>query len=332
MLPPIDIQGNLDNISATASAGEFSGEYDFQASILRTFLAAHDGHFLFIPDVFKVFTFSNPLLEDVVSVSSNGTSLPKLYHYCEFGFLSREVISSHFILTRDCLATFQASMSTTPVAIAKINGQDATSFLAGLGSVFGLAQDVDAQWNMMFSIYSNPSGGNPLSFFPLFLGPSLTLTYENGSTQTQQTVATLNPGVDFSNIASGDDFYDAFCNPGATTGTPTASSADLVPTKPGLKRRLPALTDYPPPVVQNSDEGTTMGFFVDGSGFEDVAVLAISAFAEETDPLYLFKFQEAVQSFLSQSRAAKKQRLVIDLTSNGGGIIIAGFELFAQVS
>ncbi|KAI6083894.1 hypothetical protein F4821DRAFT_243894 [Hypoxylon rubiginosum] len=309
MLPPIDIQGNLDNISATASAGEFSGEYDFQASILRTFLAAHDGHFLFIPDVFKVFTFSNPLLEDVVSVSSNGTSLPKLYHY----------------------STFQASMSTTPVAIAKINGQDATSFLAGLGSVFGLAQDVDAQWNMMFSIYSNPSGGNPLSFFPLFLGPSLTLTYENGSTQTQQTVATLNPGVDFSNIASGDDFYDAFCNPGATTGTPTASSADLVPTKPGLKRRLPALTDYPPPVVQNSDEGTTMGFFVDGSGFEDVAVLAISAFAEETDPLYLFKFQEAVQSFLSQSRAAKKQRLVIDLTSNGGGIIIAGFELFAQL-
>lgn len=308
MLPPVDIQGSLDNISATATAGGFSSEYDFQVKILQTLFAAHDGHFLFVPDVFKVFTFSNSLAEGIVSVSSNGSSLPKLYHYSTL-----------------------LSVRTAPVAITKINGLDATSFLTSLGSAFSLAQDADAEWNMLFPIYSNPAGGNPLAFFPLFLGPNLTLTYENGTTQTQQTVATLKPGVDFSNIASGDDFYDTFCNPDTTTGTPAASSTGLIQTKPGLKRRSPTLADYPPPVVQNSDEGTTMGFFVDGTGFEDVAVLAISSFAEETDPLYLPKFQDAVQSFLSQSRAAEKQRLVIDLTSNGGGSVLAGFELFAQL-
>ncbi|KAI1766501.1 hypothetical protein GGR53DRAFT_486298 [Hypoxylon sp. FL1150] len=52
----------------------------------------------------------------------------------------------------------------------------------------------------------------------------------------------------------------------------------------------------------------TLGFFIEGTGFEDVAVLAISAFIEETDPLYLRKFQDVVQSFLSQSSATKKAR------------------------
>lgn len=87
MLPPVDIQGSLDNISATATAGGFSSEYDFQVKILQTLFAAHDGHFLFVPDVFKVFTFSNSLAEGIVSVSSNGSSLPKLYHYCELNLL-----------------------------------------------------------------------------------------------------------------------------------------------------------------------------------------------------------------------------------------------------
>ncbi|KAI1781219.1 hypothetical protein F4818DRAFT_398389 [Hypoxylon cercidicola] len=308
MLPPVDIQGNLDNISATASAGGFPSEYDFQVNILQTISAAHDGHFLFLPDIFKVFGFSNSLAEGIVSVSTNGTSLPKLYHYSTL-----------------------LSNRSTPVAIAKINGQDAATLLLALGSAFSLTQDVDAQWNTLFQIYSNPVGANPLASFPVFLGPNLTLTYEDGTTQTQRTVATLNPGVDFSNIASGGDFYDKFCNPNITTGTPAASSVNLVETKPGLKRRSPTLTDYPVPVVQNSDEGTTMGFFVDGTGFEDVAVLAISAFLEETDPLYFPKFQDTVEAFLNQSRTAKKQRLVIDLTSNGGGSVLAGFELFAQL-
>lgn len=217
-----------------------------------------------------------------------------------------------------------------PIAITQINGQNATTFMESIGSVFGLLQDSDAQWNSLFPIYSNPKGNSPFVASPSLLNPSLTLTYENGVTETQETVATINPGMDFSNIMTGDDFYDAFCNPELASILAKNSSTAPRKIKPRLAPRAPALLDYPSPIIQNSDEGTTMGFFLEGAGFEDVAVLAISSF-EETDPQYLTNFQKTVESFLSHSREAGKQRLVIDLTSNGGGQVLAGFELFAQV-
>lgn len=83
MLPAVDILGGLNNISATAVAGGFASEYDFQLSIVELISAAHDGHFAYRPDVFKTFIFRNNLVTDLVSVSRDGKELPKLYHYCE---------------------------------------------------------------------------------------------------------------------------------------------------------------------------------------------------------------------------------------------------------
>lgn len=81
MLPPTDIEGGLDNISATAAAGGFANEYDFQLSIVKLLVSAHDGHFAYRPDVFKAFGFRNTLASDIVSVSKDGKETPKLYHF-----------------------------------------------------------------------------------------------------------------------------------------------------------------------------------------------------------------------------------------------------------
>jgi hypothetical protein len=83
MLPAVDILAGLDNISTTAVAGKFASEYDFQLSIVELISAAHDGHFAYRPDVFKVFIFRNNLVADLVSVSRDGKEKPKLYHYGE---------------------------------------------------------------------------------------------------------------------------------------------------------------------------------------------------------------------------------------------------------
>lgn len=80
MLPPVDIQGNLDKISATAANGGYESEYDFQLAIYQTIISAHDGHFSYRPDIFKAFVFRNDLAADIVSVSTDGLELPKLYH------------------------------------------------------------------------------------------------------------------------------------------------------------------------------------------------------------------------------------------------------------
>ncbi|KAI1139996.1 hypothetical protein F5Y05DRAFT_338061 [Hypoxylon sp. FL0543] len=310
MLPPVDIQGGLDNISATASAGGFASEYDFQLAIVELITAAHDGHFAYFPDVFKAFIFGNELAADIVSVSANGTSLPKLYR----------------------LSALQSNNGTKPAAIAKINGQNATSFLLDLASKYSSEQDVDAQWNAQLLGYTNQAGSNnPWAGSPVYLGPNLTLTYEDGTFETQQTYAALREGVSFANIATGDDYYDAFCNPGTASNSTSLPSARSLQTKPKVSRRSPKGTGYPTPLVRESNASTTMGFFLDGAGFEDAAVLALTAFEDDDVNQYLSNFQNAVETFLDKSRSAGKQRLVIDLTENGGGFILAGFELFAQL-
>ncbi|OTB04220.1 hypothetical protein M426DRAFT_11842 [Hypoxylon sp. CI-4A] len=308
-LPPVDIQGGLDNISSTVQAGGFASEYDFQLAIVELISSAHDGHFYYLPDVFKAFTFENNLASDIVSVSANGTSLPRLYR----------------------LSALQSNSGTDPVAISEINGQDATSFMMDVALKFVSAQDMDAQWNTLFPTYSNAYGNqNPWAGAASFLGPNLTLTYEDGSTYTEQTMATLNEDINFSNINTGDDYYEAFCVPPTASNFSNPSAVKAKRSTPTLTPRAPQISDYPTPLVKDSDQGTTMGFFLDGEGYDDVAVLAISAFSEG-DADYLTNFQSTVEAFLNRSRSADKQRLVIDLTSNGGGFIAAGFELFAQL-
>lgn len=86
--------------------------------------------------------------------------------------------------------------------------------------------------------------------------------------------------------------------------------------------------------IRDSGANTTSGYFLNGTGYDNVAVLAVSAFSPQGDIgsiEYLSNFQSTVGSFLAQSKAAGKTRLVIDLQANGGGFVVAGYELFAQV-
>lgn len=93
MLPATDIEGGLDNISSTVVAGGFKSEYDFQLSVIKLIISAHDGHFAYRPDVFKAFAFRNTLASDIVSVSKDGKAVPKLYHLGGlFGILLNRLI------------------------------------------------------------------------------------------------------------------------------------------------------------------------------------------------------------------------------------------------
>lgn len=309
-LPATDVQANLNSISSTAATGGFASEYDFQLAIVKAITAAHDGHFSYVPDVFKAFQFQNDLVADLVSVSANGTTMPKLYR----------------------LSAFQSNNGTPPVAISQINGQNATTYLLDLASQFGLSQDIDAQWNSQLIGYTNlASPNNPLAGSVIFIAPNVTLTYEDGNIETQETKASLRPNIDFSKITSGDAFYDKFCDPNTSSNSTVAPAATSSPSKRSITKRATPTNGYPVPFVEEETMGTTKGFFLNETGFDDVAVLAVSGFEDNDENTYLQNFQNAVQTFLSKSRATGKQRLVIDLTENGGGFIMAGFELFAQL-
>jgi hypothetical protein len=122
--PAVDIHGELATIISNLQCGKvYTNEYDLEFAIYRMFQTAHDGHFRYTPTlVGGVFQFGRPIA--LVSVSPDGTSLPKVYVYADI-----------------LLAT--ANNTFAPSAITKIDGEDATTYLENW-SQYGSLQDPDA--------------------------------------------------------------------------------------------------------------------------------------------------------------------------------------------
>jgi hypothetical protein len=201
-------------------------------------------------------------------------------------------------------------------------------------------QDPDSQWNSQFRTAASPNAALIVAASLAFQGPSVTLTYDNGEEKTEASFAILRAGANFTGVNTGEDFYNRFCNPetldaaASTTSFAVSSSSTAASSATAAATPAPAIQGYPFPVVRDGGANTTHGYFLNGSNYENVAVLVVSAFSPAGDLgaiEYLTDFQDTIAAFLAQSKAAGKTRLVIDLATNGGGFVVAGYELFAQV-
>lgn len=214
--------------------------------------------------------------------------------------------------------------------------------IADLNLKFSGYQDPDSQWNANFKSYASKESFIVVAASLAFQGPKVTITYDNGEERSEDSFALIRTGANFTGVNSGEDYYNKFCNP----DTP----AKPQPSQPGMKPNQtmptppktsgpppppkPTIEGYPFPIVRDSGANTTSGYFLNGTGYEDVAVLAVSSFAppDSIDATeYLTNFQSTVATFLKKSKDAGKKRLVIDVAANGGGFVVAGYELFAQV-
>ncbi|KAJ4423996.1 hypothetical protein N0V82_001243 [Gnomoniopsis sp. IMI 355080] len=329
-LPATDIFGGFDAIMANVTAGKFQSEYDFQLAMVLLINSAHDGHYGYRPDVFKAFSFRNDLAADIVSISADGKQVPKLYN---LGLVNK---------TRTTVGnvTLPLDANGFPPAITKINGEDSATFLTNQGLRFVNTQDQDSQWNAMIQTYASPDAISPVAGSIIYQGDNLTLEYENGQVITQDSYALVRPTADFRNVNSGEDFYNRFCNPDAqpSNGTSTAAQQPSTPAAPPgtLQPPAPAIPGYPTPAIRDSGANATAGYFLSGAGYEDVAVLSVIGFAPLGDPRfdvveYLVNFQKVVGDFMAMSKQANKTKLVIDVSANGGGLVIAGYELYSQL-
>ena len=224
-----------------------------------------------------------------------------------------------------------------PPAIVKINGEDAATVIERRNLVFSSYQDPDSQWNAAMRSYAFPNAATFVAASLDYQGPTLTIEYDNGDVKTADNFAIIRPGVSFTGVTNGEDFYNRFCNPEAS-GTLAASAASVTveaTPSPTAFVAEPTISGYPLPVVRDSGANITSGYFLNGTGYEDVAVLALSGFspAGTFDGLeYLLNFQRVIEEFLVRCKDSSKKRLVIDLSANPGGFIVAGYELFNQVS
>ncbi|KAH8882970.1 hypothetical protein GQ53DRAFT_847291 [Thozetella sp. PMI_491] len=329
MLPPVDLQAGFDNISSVAGDGRFGNEFDFQLSIVRLIESAHDGHFAYRPDVFKAFGFRNKLASDMVSVSVDGKEVPKLYHYADL--MSNNTAGN-------------GTRSGMPPSIVKINGEDAATVIERRNLVFSGYQDPDSQWNSGFPNYAVPGATTFVAGSLDFIGETLVLTYDNGEEKREDNFAIIRPGADFTGVNTGEDFYKRFCDPAAAASSSSAAAASSTSTSTAtsatsssattLAAPAPTISGYPFPAIRDNGANVTSGYFLNGTGYDDVAVLSVTAFAPEGDfdnIEYLRNFQDMVAKFLVQCKQQNKKKLVIDVTGNGGGLVVAGYELFTQL-
>lgn len=86
-----DLVGALKKISEDLGNGKYEDEFTLQLDLSMAYIETRDFHTTWVPDVMGLFTFRRGnvglgLLDDftLVSVSSDGKELPKLYNYCEF--------------------------------------------------------------------------------------------------------------------------------------------------------------------------------------------------------------------------------------------------------
>lgn len=232
-----------------------------------------------------------------------------------------------------------------PPAIVKINGQDAATLLESMNLKYSSYQDPDSQWNSQLPSYASTVAAPVLAASLGYNGDKVTVTYEDGSEKSQDSFALIRNGANFTGVKTGEDFYQRFCTPNVVlsasdniefsiekTNSSTNSTTPTPPKKPQPKV-LPRIEGYPWPAIRDNGGNITAGYFLNGTGYDTVAVLALTAFEPDgIDGLdYLSNYQEVIQKFLDMCKEEGKTKLVIDVTSNGGGYVLAGYELFAQV-
>lgn len=329
LYPAVDIFAGLDELSSRLDDGSYDNEYDFQLELFQLIRRAYDYHFLYQPDIVGVISF--PRNVSLMSVSVDGSSVPELYD-------GRDI--------RVLAASDSTDGAVSP--ITRINDVPAEDFLREYADINGVNLDPDANYNsMLFNPLSNALGEWRRS--PFFQGSETVYEYKNGTVRRETEFAST--GNDFSGVVDGQTFFEKFCSGDAPlTLKPVSSNSTVLqgptipsnaapkppsPTEPVPFTAVPQQTWFP--VLENSrfpypwivsDDYKVTCYLPEDQ--PDTAVLAIPSFDVRRSDLQL-SFSNTIRSCLATASAEGKQRLILDLRSNGGGTVLLGYDLFKQL-
>ena len=337
---PYDFWADWNSLYQRVMDGNYANEYAFGFDLYMSFLKAHDGHFVYFPDsVTLIFSYARDI--PLVSISTDGWSIPEVYAYA------------------DVLAASFGNTTYTPSPLSMIDGQDSTEWLLDF-SKYGSLQDQDARWNNLFYELAQVSlgaigtgvgmfagGGRGRWIFP---GACTNLTFANGTTITIENFARVM--MPFDGITTGEDLYRTYFMPPsnetasiesiATVTSELASSMTASTTmSPLSSETIPASTTYidfdsttipapgyPSPVVRQKSN-LNSGYFLEGEGYDDIAVLSLPSFVGTT--YNELSFQAANANVITEAVSRGKTKLIIDVSANGGGTILQGYDLFKQL-
>ncbi|MCJ1261797.1 hypothetical protein MMC22_001665 [Lobaria immixta] len=327
--PAVDLIGGLEKIQEDINNALFPNQYTFEAVLQNLIYSAHDAHLTLDAGILSTFSFASPYY--IVSVSSDGQQLPKVY-------------------VKDDLVG--ESIGWEPSAIATINGEDATQYLSQFAALNSMGNlEPHADWNQLMSSpaldilssYSIFEGDT--TFYP---GKSIALTFENGTQlDPQPWLAYYNSQGDTGPLATGGDFYNFFVlglypasydpdspSPSsefdaATSSIPIDESSASDPPQPTTTSWL-GLSDAYPPNPDISQPSLSAGGVLTGYFLHEIqtAVLSIPSFeAYDDDIIY---FTVTISKFLEKSKAAGMKKILIDVQQNSGGNTFLAIDAFKQ--
>lgn len=168
--------------------------------------------------------------------------------------------------------------------------------------------------------------------------PTVNYTYTNGTEGIWITHVLVNQRT--WNYTSGQDLFDFFCAPPTETSsssnaTASSNSTSTESEAPSAPSQTSGPNFFPEPVVRDP-YNLLSGYYLNGS-YEDTAVLVVPTFETSGSDDYTelalpqnetAEFASAASNFISQAKSDNKTRLIIDLSANGGGTTLAGFNLF----
>lgn len=168
----------------------------------------------------------------------------------------------------------------------------------------------------------------------MYPGPETKIDFENGTSVTYNNFARVL--VNFDGVTDGVSLYKKYFytpkptetdQPPSNTSVPSPSKS-TVPTSSAKPTATPKpAPGYPPPVLREALNN--IGGYYLGDDYSDVAVLSVPSFV--SDDASEIPFQETAEKFLAAARAAGKKRLIIDVSANGGGTILQGYDLYKQL-
>lgn len=169
----------------------------------------------------------------------------------------------------------------------------------------------------------------PNSILNWYPGNETTIRFLNGTSLTYKTHAVIDTEAWSEEVVDGESFLQHYCV------KPTSRSDEPPPTSSGQQKATPKSTTHekatttpifkhPTAVVQDPYE-MVAGYYLDGVGYDDVAVLWLAQFFSQHSPAappdaQITGFRETVKEFLRNSVAEGKKRLILDVSGNIGGI------------
>lgn len=206
-----------------------------------------------------------------------------------------------------------------------INGEPVSDYLQLIAEQFSSFQDPDAFYNLLFpsipfAVQTEGATWNKGSHTFGFESDFTNYTFANGTELRDANFATTT--FSFANVTDGPSLFNAWEVPATTT-------TETTPTEPSSAPATISLVGYPKPVVIHPQGGYTSGYFLDDG---ETAVLAMSAFVNPAQDVSGNSLQQKVISkFLAACTANGMKKLIIDLSSNGGGSVFNGVDAFKQL-